>query len=477
MLAMVAGCGGGVDGGGGTEKAEDGASCEDDSACSSGQCILMPQGGVCAAPCFGVDDCREGFNCSVAESATKEALVGACVSRPSSGAAAGALCREDDDCQTGLCSGRVCTQLCGSCPSPAMCFDSTVERGGLRQEFGLCQWLLAVPDVEFEGVETSSRGSDLLEFEVPEGIVSFTVIVHDDDGSRVGVRRLRGPDGVAVVDLDDGEVDLNPGRPYIGTASVLVPNHDQASRPAPGTWRLQVGTYEPERFDALVPVSGVIERVSIVFRRVGSGPPFIDLSIGIAVGLSITASTAAEDPFVQAVHAELDKLLFEPLGLRRGTVDYISLPSAHDTVEDGDEVREMCRMYARPGPYGVSVNLFIVPRLSFTAGFSGGIPGPAGLYDSNASCVVLESLRNGQATGVLASHELGHFLGLFHTTELDGSVDPIGDTPSCPGGTAVERCPDYTNLMFPRFPLNRDLSLTEGQRQVLLRSPFVYRLD
>ena len=78
------------------------------------------------------------------------------------------------------------------------------------------------------------------------------------------------------------------------------------------------------------------------------------------------------------------------------------------------------------------------------------------------------------------AHEIGHFLGLWHTTELSptttGTEDPITDTPVCASGTAIQSCPDYRNLMFPNFPTS-SLVLSAGQTKVLRKSPWLYRLD
>jgi hypothetical protein len=62
--------------------------------------------------------------------------------------------------------------------------------------------------------------------------------------------------------------------------------------------------------------------------------------------------------------------------------------------------------------------------------------------------------------GRTLAHELGHALGLFHTTETNGLVfDPLDDTASCPlerdknhnGALDARECAAYAgdNLMFP----------------------------
>ena len=76
-----------------------------------------------------------------------------------------------------------------------------------------------------------------------------------------------------------------------------------------------------------------------------------------------------------------------------------------------------------------------------------------------------------------AGHEMGHFLGLFHTTERNGIYhDPISDTPECSFTTANQCGQQYgaDNLMY--WTLWEDSSgnrignqdnLTEGQVYVL----------
>jgi hypothetical protein len=93
--------------------------------------------------------------------------------------------------------------------------------------------------------------------------------------------------------------------------------------------------------------------------------------------------------------------------------------------------------------------------------------------DTAASGIVAEDLGAAEDTGLLLAHEIGHFLGLRHTTDDGGATDPIADTPECAAGTVFEECADYTNVMFPFFPLGGDHVLTEGQARVLRANPFL----
>jgi hypothetical protein len=144
----------------------------------------------------------------------------------------------------------------------------------------------------------------------------------------------------------------------------------------------------------------------------------------------------------------------------------------------------------RVGEDVLALNLFIIQSFTDVSlfGIAGGIPGPNGIPGTASSGVVvalephyLEDEEGEWAldTRELAStiaHELGHQLGLFHTTEEEGEAhDPISDTPECDtnGGEAIpSACPDGTNLMFwtsSEEDYNDEISDT--QARVLAKNP------
>ncbi len=98
-------------------------------------------------------------------------------------------------------------------------------------------------------------------------------------------------------------------------------------------------------------------------------------------------------------------------------------------------------------------------------GVAGGVPGPAGLDGSRASGVVvaIDEFDDPRYAGSTLAHELGHFLGLFHTVESDARYsDQLQDTP--PGDEGMG------NLMYPHLVLERAQRFSRQQGEVMRRS-------
>lgn len=111
------------------------------------------------------------------------------------------------------------------------------------------------------------------------------------------------------------------------------------------------------------------------------------------------------------------------------------------TDDDYSEFNDLLRTSAPDNAR--SMTFFLVQEIANASaggatilGLSAGPPGAAATHGTSKSGVIVSAIDIDSAPGDVAkimAHEGGHFLGLYHTTEKDGSqFDPIGDSPECP---------------------------------------------
>jgi hypothetical protein len=135
-----------------------------------------------------------------------------------------------------------------------------------------------------------------------------------------------------------------------------------------------------------------------------------------------------------------------------------------------------------PGPTlaeKLSVNVFLIQGFQVAEaegllGLSLGAPGVPGVHGNEGAGLVFTSeylSSRADMTGQTLAHEVGHFLGLRHTTEHGGTeADPIQDTPVCSNPDRGTSCPDATNFMFPFSLGNTQEGISDGQGFVLRRT-------
>ena len=137
------------------------------------------------------------------------------------------------------------------------------------------------------------------------------------------------------------------------------------------------------------------------------------------------------------------------------------------------------------------VNLFFLQGYKSEGylGNSAGIPGSQGVQSGHNGVLISLKAHELEANGVLhdqllgetVGHEMGHFLGLYHTSESSGEIfDPISDTPECPASKAnktvtAENCDDGNNVMF--WKAYTPNSMNAGKKQNQFTSGQVYVLQ
>lgn len=458
-----------------------------------------PGAGEIGSNCAGNKDCRGDFVCDdghpggycIRKNCSETCPEGsACVDWDGNLRCVQA-CEVTRDCRTGyICDGFDGENVCVASEAidPPFSFDVTKDLLGI------------VCGGEEVGVENGGTRWTM-NYDVPEGTTSYMLVPHVASGS---LRPLSStlPSG-EVIDFVEGYVHHN-----IRVTEFQF--FDQESQGIYGEiamdWPILV-PYAPKFADLVEPGTHTLELLTstsepCLYVIAASEPgTTIDLDVYF-VGLDgFSAQTAPNNSDLREVFAAVDELLNEG-GVVVGDIQYHDAP--REIAERYSFVRNIAEM-KRATAFGaprdetleghLSVDVFLVEDLSINGteilGLSNGLPGPVGIHGNPANGLIFTGVDIGsdnRFVGHIMAHELGHYLGLRHTTEIAhnpgdpdsdafnallGTTDPIEDTPVC-DNVLVQGfgCPDATNLMFPAAPpVEIDTIVTPSQTDMLRANP------
>ena len=492
------------------------ADCPEDGR---GVCAVGTNGrNLCAPPCSTAADCRDGYECRGSVVSSQSVCLWPPPAEPEP-ALDGEPCRQDRDCEGGTCledpdwPGGYCTSLncesvndcagsagvqsrCWLTPAQTFCVvdcdtDSDCRGGYACQAYarGLnrCAPTVANPvDPDVPAPEPAGSPIPLtcivpaerdvsISFTVSERARSWMVGYFSRDGLSIEGRSLSTP--TRAIDFGTSEgVYLNFTSLLFGSAgAILMPGTPAfAADVAPGLHTLRINTRSQNLCWYL------IEEETAGAR--------IDFNIYLVGVPGVTAATAPDDANFVRLLGIVDDIL-SPSGVQVGTVRYFDVPDdvadRYAIIRDGEDVQDLAIRTVSPGPEvsdALSLNVFFTQGFSFrdaagVIGISSGLPGLAGMHGTVASAVAFTSeyLDRGdedlELTAVVFAHEVGHFLGLFHTSEFySDSTDPLSDTPAC--GPLIrsdpESCPDWRNLMFPFA--GPDHTLLSAEQATIIRA-------
>lgn len=431
----------------------------------------------------------------------------------SDGSAPGSACEQAEDCSTLLCL------LSGACAAPC-------EQAGDCNDDERCQAVFAR-----RGADVLTRVSACVRaFDVPEGVsVERELRRGALDADEVDV-------SLPPVDPDDTTLFVleHESSPWPDTTFCRPPLCVQELRAGDETlFRADAcDTGEPTR----VPVATGDHIDPVVLRLAGDGAELgaqdgyvltvdteatgdlrltriasrargqrLDLNL-FYVGASRLEPEGARGPaLIAAALDEIDSI-FEQADIFIGDVRQIqvagALPERGVAFPDGHESQGFASLALRYGVYAelpylfelsagasnTAVNIFFVADIEPRAGSepeaqAGGIPGPLGMHGTGGSGIVVaaDMMSDSVQLGRTLAHELGHYLGLFHTSEQNGCVnDVLEDTPACVpdddvdgDGLDANDCADKgaDNLMF--FSKTTGTALTPQQIEVLRSAPIL----
>ena len=313
-------------------------------------------------------------------------------------------------------------------------------------------------------------------FIVPSNGVSFILSAFRDNNGAVLFDSLSDPDGTDILSSSSSPTLNGAASGSLGAngyANVLVPQ-SQSFSAKKGTW-----TFKAKKNDG----------VKLTLRS-GTVPA----STTIVVQPYITGTTWTTGDLSAAL--SIMSSIYSSNGITLTINSTISISDTQYAVVSRTFTNSTTSALVSQGVNG-AVNLFFIKDFSSSGilGIAAGMPGSMGIANSwNGVLIGLMahasgSTLNSQLLGETAAHEMGHQLGLFHTTEMGGTVfDILTDTPECSnsrdndsdGKMSAEECEDYggENVMFwtawsssSRSAGKKQETLSSYQQKVLKYSP------
>ncbi|MCA9609805.1 MAG: hypothetical protein KC619_29605 [Myxococcales bacterium] len=481
-----------------------GTPCARDDECEGGICLPAELGGVCSLACTQPEDCfvfpTEGGCSALAEPGAPTVCV---VSAPGA-VGVGASCTSDDDCLARICQDGQCSEVCSDvaqCVPGTQCVELTREGAG-GSTFQGCGY----PDfagrsntylVNYGRFDIQAGFAEMVQLATPPDAISVTLQARQISGPAhdVSFLSIQDPDGLALFDV--GQIVMLVDQPIrwlpsetFDSATVLVPNTtpDRVTF-VPGIHRWSVGPIPTGPGDTTMPR---YELSALVKRAPGGSftSGRVDLDVWIVGIAGLSTANASTHTKLQGALSRLDAIL-APTGISVGDVRYHDITGAdasrYQVIDSADGIdSELAELFRLSSAGGRRLNVFLVRSISIggsgfrALGIAGGISGPVGIPGTGHSgvCVSFDDgvvgsgATGARVVGQILSHEMGHYVGLFHSTEQARPCGP-GEDPStvdcAPFGGGDQLADttrgDTTNLMYWSIVgsgTNTDLTAGQG---------------
>ncbi|MFT4624412.1 MAG: hypothetical protein ACI8PZ_003071 [Myxococcota bacterium] len=343
--------------------------------------------------------------------------------------------------------------------------------------------------VDLGSVEISDTGdyTGEIDVEVPEGTVGSLVYCGGFGDSTLGaIWELKDPTG-ALVYTGDAPDRSRYRSEFLDETSTGLLSVTPNLPLTPGTYKVNwfIG-----RGNGGSVSCGAVHRVD----EISSDAP-IAVELVFVGGGGLDAASAQEDEVFQAVIDSFSAQwgagkLVPQISYSDFAGDLATYSVVDVSDDDFSEFNDLLRTANPANPR--TLVFFMVDEIANASaggatilGLSAGPPGGAGLTGTSKSGVVVSTVDYASAPEDVAkimAHEGGHFLGLYHTSESDGSIhDPLPDTTQCTiaedsNGNGVVNSSECggkgaENVMWWTLSTAGSPGLTVDQSYVLRRNP------
>lgn len=418
----------------------------------------------------------------------------------------GQSCQKSEDCAYGICLiTKTCSRPCGDdrqCASNQRCSQVYAQTStATLQPLHGCVSIAELPDgieIDSQVLEdffTVSSAPDAIDLPPVDSTTLFVFEHLAEDAWPAMMTRCRSPicveklstndvDPVVLFDSDlyssqwenGQEPPLNP----VGSGTLLAANQSHPITVMIPNGPRSVLSDFGFRAVLVAETRGGLRLTQLSGTSNGTR---LDLNIFYVGGLDPAPTQARGPPLLEEALSVFESI-YSQAEIEIGAVEQIEvvggLRDRFETIEPRFGIlEELPHLFAlSAGASGPAINLFFVREIYQTIAISGGTPGPLGMHGTGASGIAFsgDALDDAELLGKVIAHEVGHYLGLFHTSEQTGFVlDPFADTPECrldrdsdgDGLLSQEDCLDFgaDNLMF--WAVGGGTKITPEQKAIL----------